>query len=107
MTWQGVTLTPSAAKQVASLTKAGQCFYLSVRTSGCTGYAYDIKMIEQPKDDDLTFESHGVTIFVALKAMPFVDGTEIDYVRQGLNQVFIYTNPNVKNVCGCGESFGV
>nr|WP_253073283.1 iron-sulfur cluster assembly accessory protein [Vibrio stylophorae] len=108
MQWQGLTLTPAAAKQISKLTAQNALhFHLSVRVSGCTGYAYVVQLIEKPEPVDLKYESQGCTFYVALAAMPFVDGTEVDFVRQGLNQTFIYHNPQVKNACGCGESFGV
>lgn len=64
-------------------------------------------LVDKAREDDVAFESLGLTIYVALKALPMVDGTEIDYVREGLNQSLVYHNPKVKNMCGCGESFGV
>ncbi|MDP2572639.1 Fe-S cluster assembly scaffold SufA [Vibrio penaeicida] len=105
--WQGITLTPAAAKRVQQLSTDGKAIHLSVKSSGCTGYAYVLDQIDEPQNGDLSFESHGATLFVALNAMPFLDGTEVDYVREGLNQTFTYKNPNVKAECGCGESFGI
>lgn len=107
MEWQGVRLSESAAKRVAGLTKQGQHFHLSVRPSGCTGFAYEVTLVDTIAEDDLRFESHNTPFYVALSAMPMLDGTELDFVRQGLNSHFVYNNPNVKNLCGCGESFGV
>ncbi|CCO47541.1 Protein sufA [Vibrio nigripulchritudo SOn1] len=105
--WQGITLTPAAAKRILQLSTDGKAIHLSVKASGCTGYAYVLDQIEAPEEGDLSFESNGATIYVALSAMPFLDGTEVDYVREGLNQTFTYKNPNVKAECGCGESFGI
>ncbi|MBY3790323.1 iron-sulfur cluster assembly accessory protein [Photobacterium carnosum] len=107
MEWKGIHLTESAASRITQLSSSGQCFHLSVRPSGCTGFAYEVKLIEKPETTDLTFYSCGVEFYVALSVMPMLDGTEIDFVRQGLNSNFVYHNPNVKNMCGCGESFGV
>ncbi|NOI80846.1 iron-sulfur cluster assembly accessory protein [Vibrio tubiashii] len=107
MEWQGVKLTENAAKRVALLTQDGHHFYLSVKPSGCTGFAYEVKLVEEISSEDLRFESHGTPFYVSLSAMPMLDGTELDFVRQGLNSTFVYNNPNVKNLCGCGESFGV
>lgn len=107
MEWKGITLTDKAAARISSLTQEGQYFHLSVRSSGCTGFAYDVKLVEEVAEDDLEYTSHNASIYVALSAMPMLDGTEIDFVRQGLNSNFVYNNPNVKNLCGCGESFGV
>ncbi len=105
--WRGVSLSEPAAKRVSELTKNGQKLRLSIKVSGCTGYAYVLELVDQLELGDLSFESHKMFIHVAVDAMPMLDGTEIDFVSQGLNQTFIYHNPNVKNECGCGESFGV
>ncbi len=107
MEWKGLELTQPAAKRIAQLAQQGRWFHLSVRPSGCTGFAYEIALIDSPASTDLKFCSQNVEFLVALNAMPMIDGTQIDYVRQGLNSSFVYHNPNVKNVCGCGESFGV
>ncbi len=107
MQWRGIELTQPAADRIARLSQQGQWFHLSVRPSGCTGFAYEITLVEMPASTDLKFCSKNVEFLVALNVMPMLDGTEIDYVRQGLNSNFVYYNPNVKNVCGCGESFGV
>ncbi len=107
MEWKGVCLTADAAKRVFQLCQEGSYFHVSVRPSGCTGFAYQVQLIESPNHDDIRFVSQDVEFYVALNAMPMLDGTEIDYVRQGLNSSFVYHNPNVKNMCGCGESFGV
>jgi hypothetical protein len=63
--------------------------------------------VTEPEKDDLVFETDGAKLYVALQAMPFIDGTEVDYVREGLNQLFKFHNPKAQNECGCGESFGV
>jgi len=107
MQWLGVTLSENAANRITQLAGEKQYFHLTVKSSGCTGFAYVVTLIEQPSEDDIKYESHNVVFYVALQAMPMVDGTEIDFVRQGLNSNFVYNNPKVKNLCGCGESFGV
>ncbi|WP_281221869.1 iron-sulfur cluster assembly accessory protein [Photobacterium sanguinicancri] len=107
MEWKGISLSESAACRIRLLSSDGQLFHLSVRPSGCTGFAYEVKLIKQVKQSDLKFNSRDVAFYVALTAMPMLDGTKIDFVRQGLNSSFVYHNPNVKNMCGCGESFGV
>ncbi|WP_070962961.1 iron-sulfur cluster assembly accessory protein [Vibrio sonorensis] len=107
MEWKGVKLTEAAAARINQLTKGSQHFLIDVKPSGCTGFAYDVKLVETPDADALSYQSFDTTFYVALKAMPMVDGTEVDFVREGLNQSFVYHNPNVKNLCGCGESFGV
>lgn len=107
MEWKGIELSESAANRILQLSANGQFFHLSVRPSGCTGFAYEVALIEQAQQTDLKLNSRGIEFYVALSAMPMLDGTEIDFVRQGLNSNFVYHNPNVKNMCGCGESFGV
>ena len=80
---------------------------LAVKTSGCSGLAYAIEFADALQPEDIQFASHGVTLLVDPKSLPFLDGTELDFVREGLNEGFKFNNPNVKSACGCGESFGV
>ncbi|ANI29392.1 iron-sulfur cluster assembly scaffold protein [Yersinia entomophaga] len=108
--WQGVTITDSAAAQIARLMQQDpevKGLHLGVKQSGCAGFAYVMDMAKNPANDDLVFEHGEAKIFVPLKAMPFIDGTEVDYVREGLNQIFKFNNPKAQHACGCGESFGV
>jgi iron-sulfur cluster assembly protein len=105
-----ITLTESAAKHVsAHLAKRGRGIgvRLGVRTSGCSGLAYKLEYADEPKPDDQRFESRGVAVFVDPKSLPYLDGTELDFAREGLNEGFRFNNPNVKDSCGCGESFNV
>ena len=105
-----VTLTESAASHVAKfLQKRGKGvgLRLGVKTTGCSGMAYVLEFVDAESDDDQRFESHGVKVFVDPKNLPYVDGTELDFVREGLNEGFRFNNPNVKAECGCGESFNV
>ena len=105
-----ITLSDKAAKHVANfLSKRGKGvgLRLGVRTSGCSGMAYKIEFADEIGTDDITFESHGVTILVDPKSLPYLEGTELDYAREGLNEGFKFNNPNVKDQCGCGESFNV
>ncbi|MBK6603278.1 MAG: iron-sulfur cluster assembly protein IscA [Betaproteobacteria bacterium] len=105
-----ITLTETAARHVAShLAKRGKGIglRLGVRTSGCSGMAYKLEYADEAKADDLAFESHGVKVFVDPKSLPYLDGTELDFAREGLNEGFRFNNPNVKDACGCGESFNV
>jgi len=105
-----VTLSETAAKHVATnLAKRGKGvgLRLGVRTSGCSGLAYKIEYADEVRPEDLRFESHGVTVIVDPKSMPYLEGTELDYTREGLNEGFRFNNPNVKDACGCGESFNV
>lgn len=108
--WKGLTLTESAAKQILSLVEQDpevKGLKLGVKQSGCAGFGYVMDLVKAPADDDLQFEQYGAKLFVPLHAMPFVDGTELDYVREGLNQIFKFNNPKAQHACGCGESFGV
>ncbi len=105
-----VTLTPTAAKHVAAnLAKRGKGvgLRLGVRTSGCSGLAYKLEYADEAKPEDVTFQSNGVTVVVDPKSLPYIDGMELDFAREGLNEGFRFNNPNVKDQCGCGESFNV
>jgi iron-sulfur cluster assembly protein len=105
-----ITLTETAAKHVQSyLEKRGKGVGLrvGVRTSGCSGMAYKLEFADATNPEDLEFESHGVKVIVDPKSLPYLHGTELDYTREGLNEGFRFRNPNVKDECGCGESFNV
>jgi iron-sulfur cluster assembly protein len=106
----GVTITERAARHIAGfLQKRGKGvgLRLGVRTTGCSGMAYKIEYADAMQPEDKTFESHGVKILVDPKSLAYIDGTELDFVREGLNEGFRFNNPNEKNRCGCGESFNV
>jgi iron-sulfur cluster assembly protein len=105
-----ITLTDKAATHVQNfLAKRGKGvgLRLGVRASGCSGMAYMLEFVDDLNPDDHTFESHGVKVIVDPKSMPYLDGTELDFTREGLNEGFKFNNPNVKDSCGCGESFNV
>src|SRR5512144_1759199 len=105
-----ITLTESAARHVAAhLAKRGKGvgLRLGVRTSGCSGLAYKLEYADDVRAEDLRFVSHGVQVIVDPKSLPYLDGTELDFAREGLNEGFKFNNPNVKDACGCGESFNV
>lgn len=105
-----ITLTDNAAKHVQGfLAKRGKGVGLriGVRTSGCSGMAYKLEFADEADTDDVKFESGGVTLLVDAQSLPYLDGMELDYVREGLNEGFRFNNPNVKDQCGCGESFSV
>jgi len=105
-----VTLTERAANHVKNfIAKRGKGvgLRLGVRTSGCSGMAYTLEFADEVGTDDLLFESFGVTVLIDPKSLTYLDGTELDFAREGLNEGFKFNNPNVKNQCGCGESFGV
>ncbi|MCL2831485.1 MAG: iron-sulfur cluster assembly protein IscA [Betaproteobacteria bacterium] len=105
-----VTLTKSAADHIAKfLVKRGKGvgLRLGVRTSGCSGMAYKLEFADEIGPDDMPFQSHGVTVLVDPKSLPYLDGTELDYGREGMNEGFRFNNPNIRDECGCGESFNV
>ncbi len=105
-----ITLTENAAKHVQNfLAKRGKGvgLRLGVRTSGCSGMAYKLEFADEMGAEDLKFESFGVTVLVDPHSLPYLDGMELDYTREGLNEGFKFNNPNVKDQCGCGESFTV
>jgi len=105
-----ITLTAKAADHVrAFLAKRGKGVGLrvGVRTTGCSGLAYKLEFVDAANPEDLQFECHGVRVLVDPKSLQYIDGTELDYAREGLNEGFKFRNPNVKDECGCGESFNV
>ena len=106
----GIELSSSAAARVKHFlvghgTLSGLRF--GVKKSGCTGFAYIVGVDNAPTHSDVVYESNGVRVFVDSNSLPYVDGTLIDFICNGLNETFQYDNPNVKSSCGCGESFGV
>jgi iron-sulfur cluster assembly protein len=105
-----VTLTDRAAEHVQRYIEKrgkGVGLRLGVRTTGCSGLAYKLEFADEIKPEDTTFESHGVRVLVDPKSLAYLEGTELDYVREGLNEGFKFNNPNEKDRCGCGESFNV
>lgn len=105
-----ITLSESAARHVSSfIAKRGKGLgiRLGVKTSGCSGMAYKLEFVNQAEDEDQIFESHGVKVVIDPKSLSYLDGTELDFVKEGLNEGFKFNNPNVKDQCGCGESFNV
>ena len=105
-----VSLTEKAATHVSNfIAKRGKGvgLRLGVRTTGCSGLAYKIEFADAVNPEDHQFESHGVKVLVDPKSLPYIDGTELDFAKEGLNEGFKFNNPNVKDECGCGESFNV
>jgi len=105
-----VTLTEAAARHVSGyLARRGKGIGLrvGVRTTGCSGLAYKLEFADEADPTDLSFESHGVKVFVDPKSLPYIDGTELDFAREGLNEGFKFRNPNVAAECGGGESVTV
>ncbi len=106
----GITLSASAAERVTNFLEKrghGAGLRLGVRTSGCSGMAYVLEFVDEVNAEDRVFEHQGVKVIVDSKSLIYLDGTELDYVREGLNEGFKFNNPNVKDSCGCGESFNV
>ena len=105
-----VTLTEAAAKHVQKyLARRGKGvgLRLGVKTTGCSGMAYKLEFADQVEPDDKVWESFGVKVLVDEKSLPYLDGTELDYTREGLQEGFKFHNPNEKSRCGCGESFQI
>jgi iron-sulfur cluster assembly protein len=105
-----ISMTDTAAERVRTfLTNRGKGLglRLGVKTTGCSGLAYVLEFVDELQDGDETFEDHGVTIIVDKKSLVYLDGTQLDFVKEGLNEGFEFKNPNVKDECGCGESFTV
>jgi len=105
-----ITLTESAAKHIQNqIGKSGNGIglRLGIKKSGCSGFAYTIEIAQEIQITDRVFESNGAKVLVNAEHLSFLDGTELEYVKQGLGHVFKFNNPNVKDQCGCGESFAV
>jgi iron-sulfur cluster assembly protein len=105
-----MTLTEAAAsrvKQFLGNRGKGMGLRLGVKTTGCSGMAYVIEYADALEDGDVVFEDHGVKVIVNPRSLVYLDGTELDYAKEGLNEGFKFNNPNVKDMCGCGESFNV
>lgn len=105
-----ITLTDAAADRVRAFLDNrghGVGLRLGVKTSGCSGMAYIIEFADEVDADDQVFEDKGVKVLVDAKSLIYLDGTELDFAKEGLNEGFKFNNPNVKDSCGCGESFTV
>ncbi len=105
-----ITLTERAAKQIRQqLEKRGRgvALRLGVKKSGCSGFAYSFDYADDILDGDQLFESHNAKIVVSRDQLSFIDGSELDFVQEGLNSSFKFSNPNIDNTCGCGESFSL
>lgn len=105
-----ISVTAAAAAQIRKALRGrghGIGLRLAVKTSGCSGYAYALEFADAAVEQDLCFESEGVTLLVDAASLPLLDGTELDWTREGLNEGFRFHNPNARAACGCGESFAV
>ena len=105
-----ITITSSAAQHVSrhlAHRGKGVGVRVGVKTTGCSGLSYQLEYVDEQQPGDMVFEQHGLTLLVDPRHFAFVDGTEIDFVREGLNESFKFSNPNERDRCGCGESFRV
>ncbi len=103
-----ITLTENAAHRIKDFLAQrgkGLGLRLGVKTTGCSGMAYVMEYVDEIEDSDVVFEDRGVKVIINPKSLVYLDGTELDYAREGLNEGFKFNNPNVKDMCGCGESF--
>jgi iron-sulfur cluster assembly protein len=104
-----ITLTDAAAQRVRQFLdrEGGAALRLGVRKTGCSGFAYVVNYADEVLPDDRVFDSQGVRVVIDAESLGLIDGTEVDFVRHGLNEAFRFRNPNVRGECGCGESFSV
>lgn len=105
-----ITLTQPAADRVKSFLDnrgSGVGLRLGVKTMGCSGMSYVLEFVDEINPEDEVFEEHGVKVIVDKKSLVYIDGTELDYAKEGLNEGFKFNNPKEKDLCGCGESFTV
>ena len=105
-----ISLTESAAERVRSyLANRGKGVGLRVgiKKTGCSGFAYVVNYADEVSDSDIVFDQNGVKVVVDAASLPLIDGTQVDFVKQGLNEAFQFRNPNVTGQCGCGESFSI
>ena len=105
-----ITLTDTAADRVRTFLAsrgAGIGLRLGIKKTGCSGFAYVVNYADEVGEDDIVFDSGDVKVIVDRQSLELIDGTEVDYVREGLNEAFRFRNPNATGECGCGESFSI
>ena len=105
-----IELTSKAASHVREQIERrgmGQGIRLGVKTTGCSGLAYVLEFVDQPNKEDKVFHQHGIDVYVDPKSLVYIDGTQLDFIRDGVNEGLQFTNPNSSGECGCGESFHV
>jgi iron-sulfur cluster assembly protein len=105
-----ITVTDAAAQRASSFLANrghGLGLRLGVKTTGCSGLAYVLEFVDELNEDDSVFEHNGVKIIIDGKSLVYLDGTELDFAKEGLNEGFQFNNPNANGECGCGESFNV
>ncbi|CRK85430.1 Protein SufA [Candidatus Providencia siddallii] len=108
--WQGITITNNASDQIKKLmiqNHNAKGVLLSIKQYGCAGFSYVFNIIEKPTEKHLLFKLNGAYIYVQEEEMPLIDGTSIDFIQKGFNQIFKFNNPKAQHACRCGESFGV
>jgi len=106
----GINLTEVAAQRVKSFLESrgkGLGLRIGIKTTGCSGMAYVLEFVDEVSEGDKVFESQGVKLIVDPKSLVYLDGTQVDFAKEGLNEGFQFSNPNAKDECGCGESFTV
>ena len=105
-----ISLTEPAAERVRNYLESrgsGVGLRLGVKKTGCNGFAYVVNYADEVTEEDLVFQDRGVTVVVDEKSLELIDGTEVDFIKEGLNEAFRFRNPNISGECGCGESFSV
>jgi iron-sulfur cluster assembly protein len=105
-----VSISAAAAEHITRCLKdrgQGEGLRVKIKPSGCSGFSYVLDFADRIEANDAVFEQHGVKVIVDQDSLPMMDGTEVDYVKDGLNRYFRFNNPRVKDECGCGESFSV
>ncbi|MBU2898584.1 iron-sulfur cluster assembly protein IscA [Vibrio hepatarius] len=105
-----ITMTETAASRVRTFLESrgkGVGLRLGVKTTGCSGMAYVLEFVDELNEGDEVFDFQGVKVIIDKKSLVYLDGTELDYIKEGLNEGFEFNNPNAKSECGCGESFNV
>ena len=104
-----ITLTQSATERVRHFLEKGEggLLRLGVHKTGCSGWAYTVNLVDDTSPDDSIFETDGIRVVVDPESLPYLDGSEIDFVADGLNRTFSFNNPNATDACGCGESFTI
>ena len=105
-----ISLTEPAAERVRNYLESrghGVGLRIGVKKTGCNGFAYVVNYADEVTEDDRLFEDRGVTVVVDAESLKLIDGTEVDFIKEGLNEAFKFRNPNIAGECGCGESFSV
>ncbi|MFC2506706.1 MAG: iron-sulfur cluster assembly protein IscA [Kingella sp. (in: b-proteobacteria)] len=105
-----ISITQNAVQHIQSFLQKrgkGEGIRIGVKTSGCSGMAYTLEFVDDIDENDTVFEQDGVKVFIDPKSLVYLDGTQVDYTKEGLQEGFKFENPNVKESCGCGESFHV